>query len=174
MIGDPPQPPAVVAVVLVLLAGHFRCRFDDREQIVDVKVRRHTLQHTRGSLQTHAGIDVLARQRVQIVGRIADAIELREDQVPDLDIAAVVQVKVDLAAGTADTIGTLARRRGGPEVLVLVHPRDAGIRQTDLVLPDSVGFVVVLVDRHAEPIAARCQAISCRSETPKPSGSPPL
>ena len=90
-----------------------------------MKIRRHALQHTRGPLQTHAGVDVLARQRMQIVGRIADAIELREDQIPDLDVAAIVQVIVDLAAGTADAIGSVARRRGRPEVLVLVHPRDS-------------------------------------------------
>ena len=58
---------------------------DDRPEDVDVEVRRHALQHGGRALQAHAGVDVLARQRPQVVRRVAHAVELREDQVPDLD-----------------------------------------------------------------------------------------
>ena len=49
-------------------------------------VRLDALQHRGHPLEAHAGVDVLARQRAEVVGRVADAVELREDQVPDLDL----------------------------------------------------------------------------------------
>ena len=57
----------------------------DRQQRVDVKVRWHSLQHARRSLQAHTGVDVLFRQRSQVVRWITHSIELSEDEIPNLD-----------------------------------------------------------------------------------------
>ena len=64
----------------------------------------------------------------RLFGRIADAIELREHQVPDLDFAAGRRVVEDFAARAADAVGALAGSAGRPEVVVLAHPLECGRR----------------------------------------------
>ena len=44
-----------------------------------MEVRLDALQHGRHAFKSHTRVDILARERTKIVGRIADAIELRED-----------------------------------------------------------------------------------------------
>ena len=86
------------------------------------KFDRHALQAGRGPLQAHAGVDVLLGQRLELAG--ADAVELGEDQVPDLDFLDAVAVVEDLRARAADAVGPVRRGAGGPEVVVLAHPGD--------------------------------------------------
>ncbi len=126
--------------------------------------------HDRGdAFQTHAGVDVLAGQRPQIVGRIADAVELREHQVPNLDFFTVGRMKEDFAARAADAIGALARRRSGPEIVGLAHPRDPVGSELDVLLPDVGRFVVVEIDGHGQLVGRQGPATFCRSRTPRPS-----
>ena len=85
VIRDPPQPPPIIGLVLILLPTHFRRRPHDRQNAVDMVIRRHALQCRRASLEPHPRIDILRRQRPQVIRRLTHAIELREHQVPNLD-----------------------------------------------------------------------------------------
>ena len=127
VIGNAPQAASGLAGRIVAYAAHLARRFDQRAQDVDVVVGVDALHHGRRALQAHAGIDVLAGQRPQIIGRIADAVELGEDQVPNLDRAGA-GVEKDLAARSADAVGPLAGGAGRPEVVVLAEPLDLGGR----------------------------------------------
>ena len=95
---------------------------DDGLEDVDLEVRPHALQGRRGPFQAHAGIDVLVGQGLELAG--ADAVELGEDQVPDLHLLDPVAVVEDLGAGAADAVGAVRGSAGRPEVVVLAHPGD--------------------------------------------------
>jgi hypothetical protein len=138
---------------------------DGREQ-VRVVVGRHSLYDTGQSLQAHPRVDRLHRQRhPRAVGAL---LELHEDEIPDLEPARAVlrvvrhavrsfaefhpTVKVEFRAwaawpglGHAPEVGVVAR--------LDVTPASYSFgRDTDLVVPDAVGFLVVGVDGHTDPI----------------------
>ena len=168
MVGDSPQSTPVIAVVLILHADHFGRRLNNRKQAVDVEIRGDTLQYARRTLEPHTGVDVLAGKRLKIVGRIADAVELSENEIPDFDVTAILQLVIDLAARPTDAVGPLARRRGGPEVFVLVHACDSPVRQSNLLLPDPVRLVVVLVDRDGQSLRIDTEPFLVRQKLPCP------
>src|SRR5690606_28211177 len=116
VIGNTAQAAAVVPVRIVLHAANFRRRLDTRTQDVDVEIRLDPLERRGGSLQTHAGVNILAGQGAEVVGRIAYAVVLREDQVPDFDRAFVRVIK-DFATRTANPVGAFAGSARGPEVV---------------------------------------------------------
>src|SRR5207253_2326827 len=102
-------------------------RTHDRREYVRVIIARLPLNHRRHALEAHARIDMLRRQRRQLA--VLAAVELDEDEVPDLDdirrplvdeLAAGLAgraVDVDLGAGAAGA--GLAHL---PEVILLVAP----------------------------------------------------
>ena len=53
---------------LVFQSERLGDRGDDRPEDVGLENRRDALQHAAGPLQTHAGIDVLAWQRLELAG----------------------------------------------------------------------------------------------------------
>ena len=118
VVGDAPQAAAVVSVNFavafgpVLHAADLAGRLDQRAEDVDVVVGLHALQHGGHAFEAHARVDVLAGQRAEVVGRRADAVELREDQVPDLDRSAG-RGDVDFAARPAHAVGPLAGALAG-------------------------------------------------------------
>ena len=118
MIGDAAQAASVFAFRFVGHRTDLADRLDQRAEDVDVVVGRDALQDGGRALQAHAGVDVLAGQRTEVVGRIAHAVELREDQIPDFHLA-VRRVVVDFTTRSADSVGALAGRAGRPEVFVL-------------------------------------------------------
>ncbi len=168
VVGDPPQPPAVVRFVVVLHAADFGRGQHDRVENVDVIVGGHALQRRGRALQAHAGVDVLRRQRAQVVRRIADAIELREHEVPDLDALAPLGMVVDFAARTADAVGALARGARRPEIFVLLAALDAIGREADVVRPDAGRFVVVFVDGDGEPSRLEAEPLLVGEKLPGP------
>ena len=140
---------------------------DQRPEDVDVEIRLDPLQHGGRPLEAHAGVDVLAGQRPQVVGRVAHAIELREDQVPDFDLAEV-GVVVDFAARAANAVGALAGGIGGPEVFVFAQPLQPLRRKFHLVEPDAGRLVVVEIDGGREPLRAQAQPLLGGEELPRP------
>ena len=160
VVGDAAQAAAVLVGRIVADAADLAGRLDQRAEDVDVEVRLDALQHRGRPLQAHARVDVLARQRAQVVRRIADAVELREDQVPNLDLAEG-RVEIDFAARAADAVGPLAGGVGRPEVLVLAQPLQPLGRQLDLVEPNTGRLVVVEIDRGREFFGGQMRAISC-------------
>jgi len=167
VVGDPAEPPPVFARRIVLDAADLAGRLDQRPQDVDVVVRLDALHHRSRPLQAHARVDVLARQRPQVVGRVAHAVELREDQVPDLHVARFRAV-VDLAARSADAVGPLARRAGRPEVFVLADAPEPLRRELHVAEPDTGRFVVVEIDRRGEPPGVEPEPFLIGQKLPRP------
>ena len=162
-----PNPVAVLVVGIIADAADLAGRLDQRAEDVDVEVRVDALEHGRRALQAHAGVDVLARQGAEVVRRRADAVELGEDQVPDLDVAPR-RAAVDLAARSADAVGPLAGGVGRPEVLVLAEALDPLRRQADLVLPNGRGLVVVEINRGGKPAGIEPKLVLAGQELPRP------
>src|SRR5690606_38153734 len=84
-------------------AGFARGRCDEIAEQVDLVIRVDILQHGRNAFEAHAGIDTGLGQRREVAGRVA--IELHEDQIPDLDIA--VTVFVGRARRATPDVGTV-------------------------------------------------------------------
>src|SRR5262249_60468435 len=102
---------------------------EDRGKAPRVEIALLPLQNRRDALEAHAGIDVLRRQRRQLL--VGAAVELDEDEVPDLDH--VRRPRVDQLAATlarrAVDVDLAARAAGAgvahlPEVVLLVAPVD--------------------------------------------------
>ena len=141
-------------------------RFDDREEEVRVVVRSHALQQRRDALESRARVDRgRGERRVRAVGR---AVELHEDEIPELDdrvrlarrlelrvgdavVAVRPQVVVQLRAGSART-----RVAHLPEVVLVPHAPDARLRDRGPLQPELERVVVVVMDRR--PQAVRLQA----------------
>ena len=146
---------------------------------VDLVVRVHALENGCDSLQAHARVHAGFRQgshRALVV-----PIELHENEIPDLDVAIAFGfaragraardpgpvVVENLAAGTAGTrVGHL------PEVIALVF-RTSGLvadadaapfRHADLLRPEIVGFVVLVI--HRRPQALRRQLVLPGQQVP--------
>ena len=99
------------------------------------------MDNTSQALQTCTGIDVFARERLEVVRRIPDTVKLREDEVPDFDFAQGRMI-IDFAARAADTVGTFRRSARRPEVFVFVEVLKAFGGKFDFVEPDGGSFVV--------------------------------
>ena len=152
---------------------------EQRSEEVGLVDRRRVLQHHRPALESGPGIDVLLGQ-----GRLAavlEALELHEDQVPDLEPAILVvrgalvgcggvgvHVVMQLGAGAAGAI-----LPGVPVVpLVGSVAKYAVFRQTHIVPPDRVGVVVVREDGDGEPIGRHAHHLG--GELPSPGDRLPL
>src|SRR5262245_12885133 len=144
---------------------------EDREEEVRVVDPAHALEHRRHALESGAGVDAGARERRHRPDR--GAVELHEDEVPDLEpaarlvrrveagAAARARVEVDLGAGPAGP-----RVPHLPEVVGLVEARDALGGETHLLAPDARGLVVLAEDGHAERLRRDAEAL--RHELPGP------
>jgi len=174
VVGDSPHPPAVVRGRLIPPAADLGHRLDERPEDVDVEVAVHPLEHGAGPLQAHPGVDVAARQRGKVVRRQPVAVELGEHEIPDFDVAAIGHRIEDLAARAADAVGPLRGRRRRPEVVVFAHPRDRLRRQADLVRPDPIGLVVILIDRDRELLGSDVEPVFRRQKLPGPVDGLPL
>ena len=146
MVGDAANSAAVIIIWQIPPLAGFCHGLDQWQQDVNMKVAVDPLQHGGGSLEAHAGVDIPARQRFEILRRIANAVELREDEVPDLDIAAIGHPVEDFATGPADPVRPLRGCTGRPEIVILAHPGDPVGRHPDLVRPDAVSLVVIVVN----------------------------
>ena len=170
MVGDPAQTAAVFVrqiLIVVFHAADLAGGEDERFQNVDMEVRRDPLERGGGPFEPHAGIDVLARERFKVVRRIPDAVELREDEVPDFDLAQR-RVIVDLAARAADAVRPFRRGAGGPEVFVLVEVLQAVGGKLDFVEPDFRGLGVVFIDRRRKRFGGEPEPFLFGEEFPRP------
>ncbi len=146
----------------------FGGRFDDRPQNVDVEIRVDALQHAGRALQAHAGVDVLARQRPEIIGRLADAIELREHQVPDFDCAAGGRMEKDFAARAAHAVGPLAGALAGQKLSsspirsILSGGSLISLAQMSAASSSS------MIDRHGQPVGRQAEPFLAGEKFPGP------
>ena len=105
---------------VIFLRADFCGGLDERAQRIDMEVRFYALQDGRNALEPHAGVDIFARERAKVVRRVADAVELRKDEVPNFDFA-LRGLMIDFGTRAAYSVWSLARRGGGAEVFVFVE-----------------------------------------------------
>ncbi len=145
VIGDHPQR----FVLQIGDAGQRAGLADQRLEQVDFIVRMDMLQDRGKTLQSHASVHAWRWQRYQCA--VGLAIELHEDQVPDLDKAVAILIRrprrttSDVIAVVEENFGTRAARAGVghlPEIirrvgrtLVVADAHDAAFRDADHVAP---------------------------------------
>ena len=168
VVGDAADGSAFFGFEGVFDSNRFAGRFAQRTQRVDFEVAEDSLEYCGRPLQTHARVNVLLGQRTQVVGRVTNSVELRENEVPDLNRLAIVRGVVNFGAGSADSVGALGRSTRRPEVFVFVLARDPLGRNTDFVVPDLVGLVVVLVDGDRKPLGIQPEPLFVGEEFPGP------
>ncbi len=148
--------------------GELRRGGDQVTEKVDVVVAVHALQHRGEAFESHAGIDAGLGQRRQHA--VVVAVELHENQVPDLDVAVALVRRArrptrdrraviveDFAARAAGAgVGHLpevVRRVGRAPVVADAH--HALRRHADGVGPCGVGLVVGLIHRDPELVGGQ-------------------
>ena len=147
-------------------ASDFRYRLDQRAEQVDVIVRVNVLQHRSNTLQTHTGIYRRLRQRFHRA--IGLAVELHEDDVPDLNVAVAVFFRAsrrappNVVAVIVEDFGARAARTSVthlPEVVrcvwrtfVIADANNTFARDPYFFFPDFVGFVVAFIDGNPQTL----------------------
>ena len=164
----------------ILCPGLARCGANQVPKQVDLVVGVNALQHRRDALQAHSGVDRRLGQRMELPGFVA--VELHEDEIPDLDVAVAFGLaRAWRAAGDAGpvVVEDLAARpaRAGighlPEIIALVlravrlvADADAtALGHADLLRPEIVGLVVLVI--HRRPQAFRRQLVHPGQQVPR-------
>ena len=148
--------------VVVAHAREALAHADEGAQDVALVVGALVLHDGSDALEAHAGVDVAVRQLRH--GAVLLAVILREDEVPELEVAVTVVsgllafelgalVKVDLGAGTAGAGGA-----GCPEVVLLAQARDVVVGDA-LLVPELDGLLVVLEDGHVEAVLGEAEVL---------------
>ncbi len=132
-----------------------------------MKIGRNILQNARRTFQAHARIDVLARERSQVVWRGAHPIKLGEHEIPNLDALAVIQLEINFAARphtpSSPWLGALAARSF--HLLPFAKWREG---QANLFVPEVGRFVVVFVNGHAQAVGIDTEPLLAGQEFPRP------
>ena len=133
-------------------------RADQVPEQIDVVVGMHPLHDRSDALEPHAGVDRGLRQACHLA--VGAALELHEDQVPDLDVAIAFLIgRAGRAAGNlrsvvVEDLAARATRAGvahRPEVGALAQAREALRADADVLQPDLRRLVVVAVDSAPQP-----------------------
>ena len=162
VVGDDAQALVGRAVLVVGHAGEALPHPDEGAQDVALVVGPLVLHDRGDALEAHAGVDVAMWE----VGHRAVllAVVLREDEVPELEVAVAVVagllalergalVEVDLGAGAAGAGGA-----GRPEVVLGTEARDV-VEGHALRVPEVDGLVVILEDRHVETVRGEAEVV---------------
>ena len=147
---------------------------DDRAEEVGLEIRPYPLDDRRETLESHPGVDIVLGQRKQ--RSVLLEIELREDEVPYLEIPVAVAAHPALRPaarkGRSLVVQDLGTRTAWPlvahepEVLVLVEAVNPLVGKSDRVPPDRVRFLVVLVDGRIQSRTVETDDI--RQKLPRP------
>src|SRR5256885_6821499 len=120
----------------------------------------------RDALEPHAGVHRRPRQRLERAVR--GALELREDQVPSLDVPVALplggarRTPRDARSMIVKDLAARAARAGvahGPEVGSFPEAREALRTDADVLQPDVRGFVIVAVHRAPQPRRIESQGV---------------
>src|SRR5215203_5225732 len=170
VITDHPEPYIVLVLVAVALPRQLCGMVDHRVDLVDLIEVVNALHQVSNPLQTHAGVDVLTRQRagnVEVILLSNDGeLLLHEDQIPDLQEAILVHYRTAVRAILRSAIDPdLTARPAGswdthvPVVVQQAPPLNALRPQIGDVLPERRSLIVGVQDGDpnfvgVEPISA--------------------
>jgi hypothetical protein len=104
---------------------------------------------------------------MEIFGRIADAIKLSEDKIPDFNFLSVIGRVIDFATRSANAIGTLAGGGSWPKIFVFVFARQT-VTDANFVVPDFGSFIVVFVNGNRKASGIDAQPLLVGQEFPSP------
>ena len=176
VVGDNADGDIVVSIVAVGLARDSANVVDYLTDGVNLEHIVNALHYASETLKAHTGVDVLLC-KLGVVA-VAIVVELREYVVPDLHKSVAIAsgltvgraatvlesaVEVDLGAGAARTGAML------PEVISLAKTNDVSGVNADLVYPDLVSLLVVLIDRGPEKVLRDLESLG--QELPSPRNS---
>ena len=152
MVRDDPHADVVLRLTRsITLPRDIGGQVDDRPQQVGVIVAQDILLDDRNPLEAGAGVDRRGRQRIHLAIRVA--LELHENEVPELEPAAAVRVwllaklaRIDVVQAKA-VVNLGARSAGAgvahlPEIVLGAASDDALVGKARDVLPNCSGFVV--------------------------------
>ena len=163
----------LLRILLVINPCHTADLIPDCTHRVDIKDRANILHYGSESLETHAGIDILILQ-LRIMA-IAIPIKLGKYIIPDLNETVTVTahltagltaavfltaIIIDLGTGTTGTCPML------PEIICLSHTVNPVCRNTDLLIPDIISLIILLIDRRIETVRIKTDNFS--EELPGP------
>ena len=175
MVGDDADGDIGLGVLLVGLACNVLHMMQHALHGIHLEQVAHVLHHAGQTLQAHAGINVGACQTLVVA--LAVGVELAEHEVPDLHIAVAVAahaagrlaaavlgaaVEVDLRAGAAGAGAVL------PEVVLLAQTHHVVRGNANLLGPDIVSLVVLLIDRDVQTILGNSHPLIAGQELPCP------
>ena len=175
MVGDDADGDIGLGVLLVGLACNVLHMMQHALHGIHLEQVAHVLHHAGQTLQAHAGINVGACQTLVVA--LAVSVELAEHEVPDLHIAVAVAahaagrlaaavlgaaVKVDLRAGAAGAGAVL------PEVVLLAQTHHVVRGNANLLGPDIVGLVVLLIHRDVQTVLGDSHPLIAGQELPCP------
>ncbi|MNG70408.1 hypothetical protein D3C79_287930 [compost metagenome] len=177
MVGDNTQG----FVIQINRAGHFRHCGNQLAEQIDFIVGVHMLQHRGNAFQAHTGIYRRFWQRQHSAVRLA--VELHENDVPDLDVTIAILFRAAWRA-TPDVIAVIVEDLGAraawagiahlPEVvgregraLIVADTDNAFCRHANLFLPDVEGFVIGLIDGHPQPFFRQVKPVFTGQQFPR-------
>ena len=153
MVGDNTQGDILFLVLVILDARYLHDVLHDVLDGVDLEEVVHALHDAGEALKTHTGIDIAALEASIVI--VAVVIKLGENEVPELNISVAVAsdsagrrtaavllaaVEIELRAGTAGACAVL------PEVILFAEANHMVGRNTELLCPDVIRLVIVLID----------------------------
>ena len=157
MVGDDPVARLLGAVRID--AGHRSDSEDQGAHEVDVVIGRNTLQERGDTFKPHAGIDRWPRQIDALVRR--DLLELHKDEVPKFEKTVAVRVRaarrtsLEFVALIVENLGARTAWTSiahGPKIIRGSDTDDLGVRKPSDLLPQLIGFIVVVVNRDEKTI----------------------
>ncbi|MPM16644.1 hypothetical protein SDC9_63025 [bioreactor metagenome] len=173
MVGDDAQRNVGFGIVFIGDARNLADVSHNALDGINLKKVVNALHDAGQALKSHTGVDVRVVKGGVIA--VAVAVKLGEHKIPDFDIAVAIAahaagggtaavffaaIKVQLRAGAAGAGADL------PEVILFAHADDALGRHTDLVDPDVLGLVVILVDGHPEQLLGNLQFLGQKFPCP--------
>ena len=169
MVGDDAQGDIVLLIAAVHSAGKRSRTVENSASGIDLVDVVDALKERRHALEAHARVDVLRREltedRVVLLRGARAAGKLHEDEIPDLEVAILVDDWAAIATelGTAVVIDLRARPARPwdahrPEVVGHATALDAIERHAYLLVPDVDRLIVIEVHRRPESILGKAVA----------------
>lgn len=175
MVGDNSERDVVLLIVVILNARNVDDMLHNILNGIDLKEVINALHYAGKALKTHTGVDIAALEAGIVI--VSVIVELSENEVPELNISVAVAadsagrraaavllaaVEIELRAGAAGTCAVF------PEVILFTETNHMVRRNAELLRPDVVRLVVLLIDADIYLIRGHLEHLG--AELPCPRG----